>query len=134
MPNGFDGSAEEWQRIEAPLLDIDDLLTGFVRQHNVKLEKNSHNWPNRRIRWRSRGVERCIQITVSIERGSVKSQVALLAWQDREGKRYLKDEWLKQSPPWDEMRHSIQEVLDEGYRALDSWSETDLQYATDLSI
>lgn len=31
MPNGgFDGSIEEWEKMEAPLLEIDEILAEFV--------------------------------------------------------------------------------------------------------
>jgi hypothetical protein len=30
MPNGFDGTDEEWERMEAPLVAVDDVLAEFA--------------------------------------------------------------------------------------------------------
>lgn len=51
MPNGFYGSAEEWERMEAPFREVDEQLEEFAEAHGMSVVKNYHNWPGRRLDW-----------------------------------------------------------------------------------
>jgi hypothetical protein len=42
MPNGYYGSIEDWEKMEAPLLDVDELLARFAVERNMHLVKNYH--------------------------------------------------------------------------------------------
>jgi hypothetical protein len=50
MPNGFHGSEEEWERIEAPLRTIDAGIAAFAERNGLIGSKNYHNWPERSLR------------------------------------------------------------------------------------
>ena len=51
MPNGFQDSELEWQRIEAPLLRVDPILDAFASAHGLGISKNYHNHPERSLTW-----------------------------------------------------------------------------------
>jgi hypothetical protein len=134
MANGFDGSNEDWQRLEAPLLEVDDHLAGFARAHNFRFVKNAQNWPNRRIEWDSGKIHRCIQITVTNDAQLPRAHIGLLARVDRNRKRYLRNELLRRDSSWAEISDSLGALLEEARATLESWSEDTLKYATDLRL
>ena len=46
MPNGFHAlQKKEFERLEAPFLEIDELLQECAQTYRVEIEKNCHNWP-----------------------------------------------------------------------------------------
>ena len=51
MPNGFQGSKEKWDKLEAPLVKLDKKLKDFANEYNIKIEKNYHSEPNRILSW-----------------------------------------------------------------------------------
>jgi hypothetical protein len=125
MPNGFHGSREEWDRMEAPLLALDESLSEFASGRNLQVIKNYHNWPQREIRWTSSGIRRTISILLASE-SKMTLHVAVVAAKDKDDDRYLKDYWLKKEASWDEVRNNLQQLLEDGFTLLESWSEKDL--------
>ena len=132
MPNGFYGSLEEWQQMEAPFLEIDNVLEKFAAERKMHVQKNYHNWPRRELQW----VRDDIHRSISIFQGEPAETccMAVLAWQDRQNDRYGADKFLKQSVPWPEITENLQQLLEEAAAILDSWSEKDLKWATTLSL
>jgi hypothetical protein len=51
MPNGFHGSEQEWQRIEAPLKMLDSELQDYTRRYGMSFSHNYHDWPERSLVW-----------------------------------------------------------------------------------
>ena len=131
MPNGFYGSLEEWQRMEAPFLEIDDELEKFAADRQMQVVKNYHNWPRRELAWVRDDIHRSIQIFLGDHPETY--YIGLGAWQDRLNERYLADKWLKKSVSWPEITDNLHELLEEAVAILDSWSEKDLKWATTLS-
>ena len=131
MPNGFYGSLEEWQQMEAPFLEIDDALEKFAADRKMEIVKNYHNWPRRELEW----VRDDIHRSISILQGepSETCSMGVLAWQDRQDERYAADKWLKRSISWAELTDNLQELLEEAMAILNSWSEKDLKWVTTLS-
>lgn len=125
MPNGFYGSREEWERMEAPLLEIDEPLAQFAAGRSMEVVKNYHNWPQRQIDWTSNGIYRSLCILVANE-SKMTFHVAVAASKDQNSERYLKDHWLKKEASWDEVRDNLRQLLEEGVTLLESWSENDL--------
>jgi hypothetical protein len=132
MPNGFHGTMQEWERMEAPLLGLDDALTRFAQKNGVELEKNYHSLPNRRLTWERGGITRGIQITLEDENRQTL-YVTFFAWQDREQNRYGK--WVQHfvGIPSDKLRDDIAQMLEEGHEILASISEADLEFWTRLT-
>ena len=127
MANGFQGTREEWDRMEAPLLPLDEVLTRFAQEKRVELEKNYHSLPNRRLTWNSEGITRSIQITLEDENKQTL-YVTFFAWQDKGQERYGK--WVRHIDgiSSDKLVHDIAQLLEEGYETLASISTDDLEF------
>lgn len=128
MPNGYYGSIEDWQRMEAPLLDIDNLLVKFAAERNLRVVRNYHNWPNRHVEWVRDGIYRGIQVTAADKPHTY--HMGLVAWKDQDGERYFADKWLKKWVFWPEIGDNLHQLLEEGIETLESWSEKDLKPAS----
>jgi hypothetical protein len=125
MPNGFHGSLEEWQRMEAPLLEMDEVVDEFASRRNLRVIKNYHNWPQRQVRWTRNGIRRTISILLANE-DKMTFHVAVVAAKDKNDDRHLKDYWLTKEAPWDEVKNNLQQLLGRGFALLESWDENDL--------
>jgi hypothetical protein len=125
MPNGFQGSLEEWQQMEAPFLEIDDLLEEFAAAHNLKLTKNYHNWPRRELAWINEGIHR----TISILEGDKPEtyNMSISAFQDSEDQRYHAYRWLKERVSWPEIVDNLRNSLEGAFVTLESWTSEDLK-------
>lgn len=125
MPNGFHGSEDEWKRMEAPLLEIDQPLLTYATQYSMKLSKNYHGWPERSLVWGD-GVRRLIQIYLQDEK-SMTWNVWLCASQNRGKKRFWKNQFLKRAVPFQEIRDNLQILLAQARAMLSTWAERDLE-------
>ena len=130
MPNGFHGTKEEWDRIEAPLLGVDELISEFARSQGLNLDSNYHNMPNRRVMWNKGGIIRVIQISVKDE--DMTTYVTFYAWQDRNNTR--RGKWLKQISGLGvtELKRNLPGLLKEGHSMLESVSEGELDFWYDI--
>ena len=131
MPNGFHGSKEEWERMESPLLEIDEFLLNFAQVNGMKFSKNYHNWPERSIEW-GKDIRRLIQIYLEDEERMVFN-FWICASQDSGQERYWKHTFLKKKVPFSEIKDNIHQLLEEGRRTLESWGEKDLEFGTKIS-
>lgn len=128
MPNGgFDGSLEAWEKMEAPLLEVDELLAQFATERNMQVVKNYHNWPRRELKWVRDGIHLAIHILAADKPETY--HLAIGAWEDRKNERYVADKWLKKWVFWPEIKDNLRQLLEEGTETLESWSEKDLQPA-----
>ncbi len=127
MPNGYDGSIEEWEKMEAPLLEIEGLLAEFAAKRNMQVIKNYHNWPQRKLEWVRDGLHRAIHILAADRPGTY--HLAIDAWEDQNNKRYVAHKWLKRWVFWPEIKDNLHQLLEEGVAILESWSEKDLKAA-----
>ena len=127
MANGFQGTTQEWDKMEAPLLPLDEALTRFAQEKQVELEKNYHSVPNRRLTWDHEGITRSIQITLEDENKQTL-YVTFFAWQDKDQERYGK--WVRQIDGLssDKLVHDIAQLLEEGYETLALISTDDLEF------
>ena len=130
MPNGFAGSKEDWERLEALLRPLDRSLQDFARQHGLRIGYNEHSWPSRSLHWRGE-FERVIQISLETPRDLLWN-VWVYAWQDRYRKRYWKKAALLRAVPMAEIEPALFQVLRQGMLLADTWSSQDLEFATDL--
>ena len=130
MPNGFVGPVEEWNRLEAPLKEIDPVLGAFAASHGLTLTRNYHAEPERSLRHHG-DINRLIEIFVGDETAPTY-KVWLCASQDRGHERYWKRRFITEAATPADLKNSIREWLTEGYAELFRWSENDLVFATRL--
>jgi len=132
MPNGFVGSEQEWERIEAPLRSLDLPLEDFARQHDMRIARSERNWPSRSLHWGAK-VERMIQIYLENPH-RLTWNVWVCASEDRRRKRYWKNSFLRHAVPIAEIESILAELLIEGKQMADGWQSRDLEFATALEV
>jgi len=130
MPNGFHGSKQEWERLEAPLRQFDPELQAFADQHAMRITRNEHNWPSRSLHW-GHHIERAVQISLE-HPGQLTWSIWVYAWQDRGRERYWKKVLLGQAIPLAEIAPRLAGILQQGRHLADAWSADDLEFATTL--
>jgi len=130
MPNGFSGAQEKFDEIDALLSKLDPILETFIENKGMTLTKSNREWPDRDIRW-GKGIEKLIQIYLDNEHEPLYN-FWISASKDKGKKRYWKNIFLKKKVPFSDIENNITELLNEGYRILESWNETDLYYAGDI--
>jgi len=130
MPNGFHGKKEEWDRMEAPLLEIDGVLADFAEKHGCQYSRNFHNNPERSISW-GKKIEKLIQIYLDDE-DKLTFNLWIAATQDRWGKRYWKKEFLRKGVPISDIKQNLPALLHRSYEILESWKNKDLELAVKL--
>jgi hypothetical protein len=131
MPNGFDGSAAEWKRLEAPLRSVDWRLRVFALRHMLPLSKNGrggHEWPERSFRW-GKPVSRLIQLYLK-DPGSLSHSLWICATQDRDGMRYAKQATLRENVSIEEIAADLTALLREALETVRGWRPDDLRPAT----
>ena len=117
---------------EAPLREADETLKAFAQVLGAKVERNPHGWPNRRVVWKgSDRVTRAIQISLDDE-SKRTFQLSYLAWRDKGGNRYGKRVVIGRGVPRFRLRENLARFLDEGKQTLESWSERDLEFWSNL--
>jgi len=126
MANGFYGSKEEWERMVAPLRELDAGINAFASAHGLEVTQNDHNTPNRMLTWTKGGIERTIQISLY-----GKDQMLLLAWNafsDEGGRRRGKHWPPKIDIPLQDFKTNLEQLLTEAYQTLKTVSGADLEY------
>jgi hypothetical protein len=123
MANGFQGSQEEWNRLEAPLIAVDPKLEAFARTHGLALGKN-HKYPERSLTWGG-AVSRLIQIFIAEDEGPTFN-LWLCASQDRGADRFWKQEFLLKSVTGDELAAGLDSRLAQAHQTATSWEPSDL--------
>jgi hypothetical protein len=102
------------------------LLAQFAAARRLELVKNYHNWPQRSLDWVSSGLNRSILI-VGIDAEKLTFHIAVTAWVDKDGQRYISHAMLKRDEPWDRIRDQLPRLLEEAFETAESWSEKDLK-------
>lgn len=127
MPNGFHGTAAEWDRIEVPLQRLDETLARFADERGLKFRKNTRNWPDRRLEWED-PMHRSIQISLVDDKDPPTYAVNIFSWEDRAVGRYIKGDTLIEPDVIDVIARELDVVLKEAAASLESWTEADLEY------
>ena len=130
MPNGFHGTDQEWERIEAPLRPLDPTLDGFARRHGMRISRSERNWPSRSLHWGAK-LERLVQIYLE-DPARLTWNVWVCVSEDRRRKRYWKNAFLRRAVPISEIASDLEGLLEQGRRDADSWGSRDLLFATNL--
>ncbi|MBI1801210.1 MAG: hypothetical protein HY259_13055 [Chloroflexi bacterium] len=129
MPNGFQGPKEEWDRMEAPLLEIDQQLRLFAQANRMEYSSNYHSWPERSLEWHKNRVIRTIQIYLQDEK-KLTFNIWLCAYQARMGRRW-KNTYLIKDASFDVIRDNLRQLLGDGVKILEAWDESTLELIPD---
>jgi hypothetical protein len=117
--------------MEAPFLRIDAALDSFSTLHNLTRRGNYHNWPERSLIWSSDGIERLIQIYLEDEK-ILTVNFWICASEDRGSERFWKHQLLRKAVPVEEIERDLNQLLSYAKETLDTWSGSDLEFATKL--
>lgn len=121
MPNGFQGSLEEWQLREAPYVRLDPLLEEFATKANLRIQKNYHD-VSRSLHWND-GLDKSIWVLPMSDYDETGNyRVGVIAFIDKDGERYWKTEDTKRNVPLSE----LDQALHHAWTALSSWTYEDL--------
>jgi hypothetical protein len=123
MPNGFMGSKEEWDRMEAPYRRIDTLLDAFAKSHGLEVRRNYRD-ADRSLLFKD-ALERAIWVNSSDQYGDTGTyDVSVLAHQDRP-ERFIKGEHISKGVPIAELSAALERAM----TTVRSWTESDLKRA-----
>ena len=126
MPNGFQGSLEEWQQMEAPYVRIDAILEEFAGQTNLELQKNYHE-ANRSFRWND-GLDKLIWVLPMSDYDQTGNyRVTIAAYTDKPDGRYMKHGDTRRDVP---IAGLLQE-LHRAWKMAQTWSDADLDLGRD---
>lgn len=127
MPNGFQGSPQEWNRIESPLHILDPVLHDFAEERGLSLRRNYHNWPERSLHWGEQP-HRLIQIYLE-DVQQLTWNVWICAYEDRETGRHWKQMYHSRNVTIDDIRADLGAILNEAMKTVAAWSANDLEPA-----
>lgn len=130
MANGFTGSKDEWNRLISELEILDEKLINFKKRYKVKITKNNHGWPNRKLSWYD-GLRKAINIEL-YENQTTCYNFSICAWIDKKNKRYWKIMHLKKGVLLSEIFSELDELLIRGKNLLDSTTFNDLELANKI--
>ena len=124
---------QDWKRLEAPLISLDEKLNIFCSKYKLHMTKNQKQWPERSIQFGS-NVKCLIQIYLDNSE-TLDLNFWICASQDRSLKRYWKNEFLRQSVNSHDLQPELDELLEEAKEKLDLWrkNESILEFATNIS-
>ncbi len=125
MPNGFEGSSEQWHRLERMLLKWDKMLDCIGHEKGVQLVKNAHGWPSRSFEWIDQSIRRKIEVVandVPVDTFTVWAY----AWKDIGTKRLARMFSVKKNSPAAEMAVELIDILNEAWSSVSRLSEIDL--------
>jgi hypothetical protein len=131
MPNDFHGPTSQWEALEMPLRALDVELRAFAQRNGAAFTTNSRNWPDRSIIW-GNSIRRLVQIYLADESRPTYS-LWLCASEDRGGKRYWKEQFLREAVPIAEIAADLPDLLEQGRSLLEAWTSGTLEFATALS-
>jgi hypothetical protein len=117
---GWTGTRAAWDRIEAPLREIDPIIAAFAKQHGLAVTRNHKDWPERSIVWG--GDVRCLIQLYLLDEASLTFNLWLCASQDRCGKRYWKHATAIKAMRVQDFKHDLAAQLREGRDRLLAWA------------
>ncbi|MHB8425131.1 MAG: hypothetical protein ACYDB9_08270 [Gammaproteobacteria bacterium] len=124
MPNGHNLKPEELRRLEAPLRQLDVLLSEYAMQHNMKVRKNYHNMAERSLTWTEENQNWIMIRPAGL--GNQACDIGICAIKDINGERYWKNEHLLKSRSVDDIKSNLFSYLDRAVAILRSWTRQDL--------
>ena len=124
---------EDWKRLEAPLLSLDEKLNTFCSKYELRMTQNQKRWPERSIQF-GNNVKYLIQIYLDNSE-TLELNFWICASQDRGLKRYWKNEFLRQSVNSKDLEIEIDKLLEEAKVKLELWSKNEalLEFAVKIA-
>ena len=119
MANGWSGTHEDWERLQAPLIQIDSLLYEFSWSHGAQLSKNQKGYPERSIVWGS-NPHSLIQIYPESEDGA-KWNLWLCCYLDRGGDRYWRNKFAVRDKRLEDFASDLPSLLEASFSILTDW-------------
>ena len=128
----WNGSAEEWARVEQPLLDIDPIIDDFAREFGLTKHENDKDWPGRALVW-DNGVQCLINLYLA-DQNELTFNLWLCASQDRGNTRFWKQETPIKEQRVEQFSGRLADELRNGRRKLIGWTANPaaLEFATVL--
>ncbi|MGN6507135.1 MAG: hypothetical protein ACTHM6_16390 [Tepidisphaeraceae bacterium] len=130
MANGFHGPEAEWKRMEAPLLQTDEIFRTIAEKHHLHLSSNVKLWPGRLLTW-GKDIRRLVHLFLEDDK-ALTFKLWLCASEDRPGARYCKQELLINQQPIEAFLSNLPSLLEEAYCRVNSWQSEQLEFATVL--
>jgi hypothetical protein len=129
---GWYGTPEEWQRLEAPLLQVDSCIERFAREHSLNLSKNHKEWPERSLTWGEN--PRCLIQLYLAEEEDLTWNLWLCCSEDRGGERFWRKEFAVRGQKLEQFIMDLPKLLDESLKQLNDWraAPDKLEFATKL--
>jgi len=127
---GYWHTDADWRRAEEPLHQLDPALYRFVEKFGWQYSKNAKDWPERSIVY-GNGARWLIQVYL-VSQEALTFNVWLCASQDRDGKRFWKQETAIEGKAIPKFKQSFEALLNDCKAKLESWSENDLEFVTDV--
>ena len=130
---GWYGTAQEWERLEASLIEIDPTLEAFSVTHNLALSKNHKNTPERSIKW-GNGIQNLIQIYLANSETPTYN-MWLCASEDRGTERYWKKAFLFQDKIISKTGINMPTLLENAFSKITNWNRNPekFEFATKLA-
>jgi len=117
---GWYGTAQDRERIEAPLKLLDPELDRFASKYGLQVTKNLKDWPQRSLVW---GADvRCLIQVFLVDESALTLNLWICASQDRDGRRFWKNETARKEVQVSEMARDLFDLLEAGRRKLDHLS------------
>ena len=117
---GWFGTIEEWDRLEALLIDLDPVIDAFAQRVGLTVTKNQKEWPERSMRWVT-SVNCRIQIYLA-DRDAMTWNIWLCCTRDEGNKRFWRQEFLVEKKPVAEFKRELFDLLESGRARLIEWS------------
>ncbi|MGA9851476.1 MAG: hypothetical protein WBR15_00865 [Gammaproteobacteria bacterium] len=101
MPNGHI-KPDEFEKVEAPLRQLDVFLSEYAVQHHMRIRKNYHNMPERSLTWTEENQNWIMLRPISL--GNQAYNIGICAIKDINGERYWKNEHLLKNRSLDDIK------------------------------
>jgi hypothetical protein len=117
---GWYGTAEEWERLEAPIRAIDPAIDNFASTHSLTVVRNERESVGRSMRWGSN--PSCLIQLYLADQSKLTWNLWACCSEDRQLKRYWKQRMLVEESKAADFADKIIELLEEGYEDVCVWS------------
>ncbi|WP_308911506.1 hypothetical protein [Pseudokordiimonas caeni] len=127
-------SDEEWKQAEAPIIQLDSIISEFASLRGLKIGKNAKDWPERSLSW---GLENRCLIQIYLESAEAKTlNLWVCVSEDRGRKRYWKQTFLHKAVPIATLLNTLHNDLESAFTMANEWSANpnQLEFVTNLGM
>lgn len=134
MPDGIHGTWSEWDRLMAPLLEVQPLWRDFGKKKGLVAGRGLRgHWPCLSLTWTD-GLQRKITLYL-IDEEDLIYRLAITARLDVGRSRYWRTEAVAEDFQVGKRvsKSRILELLERAFSRLKSWQKSDLRYAGEIA-